>query len=91
MVGQEFKNLILARGHVQASLTRIQTFLQRSDKSQDVFNIKNRMWSLEEMWKKNEEIRDRFESIDYDLSKHDDFRNILKRNFTISMLKCNAI
>ena len=40
MVEQEIKDLIRARGRVQASLTRIQTFVQQYEESQDVLNIK---------------------------------------------------
>jgi hypothetical protein len=42
MVDQEIKDLIRALGRVQASLTRIQTFVQQYDESQDVLNIKLR-------------------------------------------------
>jgi hypothetical protein len=49
MADQEMKDLILARGRVQASLTRIQTFVQQYDESQDVFNIKLRMGGLDEI------------------------------------------
>jgi hypothetical protein len=43
----EIKDLIRARGRVQASLTRIQTFVQQYDESQDL-----RMERLQEIWKK---------------------------------------
>jgi hypothetical protein len=36
MANQEIKDLIRTRGRVQASLTRIQTFVQQYDESQDV-------------------------------------------------------
>ena len=75
MADQEIKDLIRARGRVQASLIRIQTFVQQYDESQDVLNIKLRMGRLEEIWNKYKEIQDRLESIDCDSSKHDDFRN----------------
>jgi hypothetical protein len=39
MADQEMKDIIRARGRVQASLTRIQTFVQQYDESQDVLNI----------------------------------------------------
>ena len=38
MADQEIKDLIRARGCVQASLTRIQTFVQQYDESQVVLN-----------------------------------------------------
>jgi len=47
MVDQEIKDFVRARGHVQASLTRIQTFVQQYDESQDVLNIKLRMGKTE--------------------------------------------
>jgi len=75
MAYQEIKDIIRARGRVQAILTRIRTFVQQYDESQDVLNIKLRMGRLEEIWNKYEEIKDRLESIDSDHSKHDDFRN----------------
>ena len=81
MADQEIKDLTRARGRVQASLTRIQTFVQQYDGSQDVLNIKFRMGRLEEIWNKYEEIQDRLESIDRDLSKHDDFRNDFETKF----------
>ena len=81
MADQEIKDLIRARGRVQASLTRIQTFVQQYDWSQDVLNIKLRMGRLAEIWNKYEEIQDRLESIDCDLSKHDDFRNDFEAKF----------
>jgi hypothetical protein len=76
MADQEIKDLTRARGRVQASLTRIQTFVQQYNGSQDVVNIKLRMGRLEEMWNKYEEIQNRLESIDSDLSRHDDFRDV---------------
>jgi hypothetical protein len=82
MADQDIKDLTRARGRVQASLTRIQTFVQQYE-SQDVLNIKLRMGRLEEIWNKYEEIQDRLESMDRDFSKHDDFRSDLKRSFTI--------
>ena len=75
MAAQEIKDLIRARGRLQASLTRIQTFVQQYDGSQDILNIKLRMGRLEEIWSKYKEIQDILESIDCDSSKHDDFRN----------------
>jgi len=81
MADQEIKDLIRARGRVQASLTRIQTFVQEYDETQDVLNIKLRMGRLEEIWNKYEEIQDKVESIDYDPSKHDDFRNDFETKF----------
>ena len=78
MADKEIKDLIRARGRVQASLTRIQTFVQHYDASQDVLNIKLRTGRLKEIWNKCEEIQDRLESIDSDPSKDDDFRNDLK-------------
>jgi hypothetical protein len=56
MEDQEIKYLIRARGRVQANLTRIQTFVQLYDETQDVLNIKLRMGRLEEIWNKYEEI-----------------------------------
>jgi len=55
MADQEIKDLTRSRGHVQASLTRIQTFVQQYDGSQDVLNIKLRMGRLEEIWNKYED------------------------------------
>jgi len=81
MADQEIKDLIRARGRVQANLTRIQTFVQQYDESQGVLNIKLRMGRLEEIWNKYEEIQDRLESIDSDPSKHDDFRNDFETKF----------
>jgi predicted nuclease with TOPRIM domain len=81
MPDQEIKDLIRARGRVQASLTRIQTFVQQYDGSQDILNIKLRMGRLEEKWSKYEEIQDRLESIHCDSSKRDDFRNDFKTKF----------
>ena len=75
MAEQEIKDLIPARDRVQASLTRIQKFVQQYDETQDVLNIKLVMERLEEIWNKYEEIQDRVESIDCDPSKHDDFRS----------------
>ena len=46
MAEQDIKDLILARGRVQASLTRIQKFVQQYDETQDVLNIKLRMLIL---------------------------------------------
>ena len=43
MADQEIKDLIRARGRVQAGLTWIQTFVQQYDKTRDVLNIKLRM------------------------------------------------
>jgi hypothetical protein len=40
MTDQEIKDLIRVRGRVQASLTRIQTFVQQYDEGQEVLNIK---------------------------------------------------
>ena len=80
MADQEIKDLICARGRVQASLTRIQTFVQQYDETQDVLNIKLRMKRLEEIWNKYEEIQDRVESIDCDPSKHD-FRSECETKF----------
>ena len=62
MADQEIKELIRARGSVQATLTRIQTFVQQYDETQDVLNIKLRMGRLEEIWNKYEEIQDKVES-----------------------------
>jgi len=73
MADQEIKDLIRARGRVQASLTRIQTFVQQCDENQYVLNIKRRMRRLEEIWNKYEEIQGKLEGIDCDPSKHDDF------------------
>jgi len=67
------KEFIRARGRVQASVTRIQTFVRQYDETQDVLNIKLRMGRLEEIWNKYEEIQDRVESVDCDPSKHNDF------------------
>ena len=47
MADKEVKDLIRARGIVQANLTRIQTFVQQYDETQDVLNIKLRMGRLE--------------------------------------------
>ena len=55
MADQEVKDLKRARGRVQASLTRIQIFVQQYDGSQDVLNIKLRMGRLEEIWNKYED------------------------------------
>jgi predicted nuclease with TOPRIM domain len=81
MADQEIKDLIRARGRVQVNLTRIQTFVQQYDETQDVLNIKLRMGRLEEIWHKYEEIQDRIESIDCDSSRHDDFRNEFETKF----------
>jgi len=81
MADREIKELICACGHVQASSTRSQTFVQQYDETQDVLNIKLRMGRLEEPWNKYEEIQDRIESIDCDPSKHDDFRNDFETKF----------
>jgi outer membrane protein assembly factor BamD (BamD/ComL family) len=54
MADQQIKDLIRARSRVQASLTRIQTFVQQYDESQDVLNIKLRMRRLGEIWNKHE-------------------------------------
>ena len=81
MADQEIKNLIRARGRVQANLTRIQTFVQQCDKTQDVLNIKLRMERLEEIWNKYEEIQDRIVSMDCDSSRHDNFRNDFETKF----------
>ena len=81
MADQEVKDLIGARGIVQANLTRIQTFVQQYDETQDVLNIKLRMGRLEEIWNKYEEIQDRTEIIDGDPSRHDDFRNDFETKF----------
>jgi hypothetical protein len=51
MADQEIKDLIRAR-RVQASLTRIQTFVQQYDESQNVLNIKLHMERLQEIWNK---------------------------------------
>ena len=59
MADQEIKDLIRARGRVEANLTQIQTFVQQYDESQDVLNIKLRMERLEEFWNKYEEMQDR--------------------------------
>ena len=81
MAAQEIKDLIRARGRLQASLTRIQTFVKQYDGSQDILNIKLRMGRLEEIWSKYKEIQDILESIDCDSSKHDDFRNDFEIKF----------
>jgi predicted nuclease with TOPRIM domain len=81
MAEQDIKDLIRARGRVQASLTRIQKFVQQYDETQDVLNIKLRMERLEEIWNKYEEIQDSIESIDCDPSKHDDFRSEFETKF----------
>jgi len=81
MADQEIKDLIRARGRVQANLTRIQTFVQQYDETRDVSNVKLRMGRLEEIWNKYEEIQDRTESIDRDPSRHDDFRNDFETKF----------
>ena len=81
MADQEIKDLIRARGRVQASLIRIQTFVQQYDESQDVLNIKLRMGRLEEIWNKYEEMQDRLESIYCYSSKHDDFMNDFEMKF----------
>jgi hypothetical protein len=83
MADQEIKDLIRVRGRVQASLTRIQTFVQRYDEGQDVLNIKLRMGRLGEIWNKYEAIQDRLEGINSDPSKHDDFRNDVEMSFMI--------
>jgi hypothetical protein len=75
MAEQDIKDLIRDRGRVQASLTRIQIFVQHYEESQEVLNIKLRMGKLEGIWNKYEEIQDRLEVIDCDSSIHDDFRN----------------
>jgi len=75
------RDLIRARGRVQASLTRIQTFVQQYNESQDVLNIKLLMGRLEEIWNQYEEIQDRLENIDCDSSKHDEFRNDFETKF----------
>ena len=90
MADQEIKYLILCRGCVQASLTRIQAFVQQYYQTQDVLNIKLRMGRLGEIWNKYEEIQDRVESIDCDPFKHDFRRNDFETSFTILMLKCSA-
>ena len=73
---QEIKDLTRALVLVQASLTRIQTFVVRQyDESQDVLNIKIRMGKYEEIWNKYEKIQGRLEGIDCDSPKHDDCRN----------------
>ena len=90
MADQELKDLIRARGRVQASLTRIQTFVQQYDETQDVLNIKLRMKRLEEIWNKYEEIQDRVESIDCDHSKYDDFRSGYETKFYDLNVKFNA-
>ena len=79
---QEIKYLIRARGRVQASLKRIQTFVQQYDRSRDILNIELHMGRLGEMWNKYEDIQDRLESTDCDPSENDDFRNDFKRSFT---------
>ena len=81
MANQEVKELICVRSRVQASLTRIQTFVQQYNESQDVLNSKFRMGRLEEIWNKYEEIQGRLEDIDSDSSKHDDFRNDFETKF----------
>jgi len=43
MTDQDIKDLISACGIVQANLTRIQTFVQQYDETEDVLNIKLRM------------------------------------------------
>jgi len=48
-MADQFKELIRARGRVQASLTRIQIFVQQYDETQDFPNIKLRMGRLEEI------------------------------------------
>jgi hypothetical protein len=48
MKNQEIKYLIRARSRVQASLTRIQTFVKQYHESQDVLNIVLRVGRLEE-------------------------------------------
>jgi hypothetical protein len=81
MADQEMKDVIRARGRVQANLSRIQTFVQQFDETQDVLNIKLRMGRHEEIWNKYEEIKDRIESIDCDPSRRDDFRNEFETKF----------
>ena len=81
MADQEIKDLIRARGIVEANLTRIRTFVQQYDETQDVLNIKLRMGRLEEIWNKYEEIQDRIDSIDRDPSRHADFRNNFETKF----------
>ena len=81
---QEIKDLTRALVLVQASLTRIQTFVVRQyDESQDVLNIKLRTGKLEEIRNKYEKIQDRLEGTDCDSSKHDNFRNDFETSFTI--------
>ena len=81
MTNQEIKYLIRARSRVQVSLTRIQTFVQQYNESQDVLNIILRMGRLEEFQNKYAEIQDRLESIDCDSSMYDDFRNDFEKKF----------
>jgi predicted nuclease with TOPRIM domain len=91
MTDQEMKDLIRARGRVQASLTRIQTFVQQYDEGQEVLNIKHRKGRLGEIWNKYEEIQDRLEGIDSDPSKHDDFRNDVEMKFYVLNVKMQRI
>ena len=46
MTDHEINDLIPARDRVQANLTRIQTFVQQYDETQDVLNIKLGMGRL---------------------------------------------
>ena len=91
MADQEIKDLICTCGRVQANLTRIQTFIQQYDVTQDVLNIKLRMERLEEIWNKYEEIQDRIESIDCDSFRHDDFRNDFETKFYELKVKMQRI
>jgi hypothetical protein len=52
MANKEIKYLLRARSRVQACLTRMQTFVQQYDETQDILNIKLRIAKLEEIWNK---------------------------------------
>jgi ABC-type uncharacterized transport system fused permease/ATPase subunit len=70
----EVKELITARGRVKASLTRLKTFVQQYDETQDILNIRLRLPRLKEIWEKFETIQDGLESLEDDPSKHDEYR-----------------
>jgi hypothetical protein len=82
MTNQGIKDLIGACSGLQATLTGIQIFLQQYSESHNVLDIKFRIGRLEGIWNKYKEIQDTLESIDWDSSKHDDFRNYFEKKIT---------
>jgi hypothetical protein len=77
----EVKALITARDRVKASLTRLETFVQQHDETQDILNVKLCLPRLKETWEKFENIQDGLESLEDDPYKHDEYRSEFENLF----------